>query len=61
SGVTGTGTTSPGTTSSGGTTITGNYAQSYTGGGRTGCPFQPGDPHCRGELLSGGVVVCYPC
>lgn len=42
-------------------TITGNYAQSYTGRGDTGCPFTPGDLGCRGELMSGGQVVCSPC
>ncbi len=49
-----------GTTSSG-ATISGNYAQTYTGRGDTGCQFKPGDLGCRGELMSGGQVVCSPC
>jgi hypothetical protein len=49
------------TTGSSSTTITGNYAQSYTGRGNNGCPFTPGDLGCRGELMSGGQVVCSPC
>src|SRR6476661_7527650 len=49
------------TTGSSSATITGNYAQSYTGRGNTGCRFTPGDLGCRGELMSGGQVVCSPC
>jgi hypothetical protein len=63
SGGSGSGTTtgSDTTTGSSSTTITGNYAQSYTGRGNNGCPFTPGDLGCRGELMSGGQVVCSPC
>lgn len=65
SGSTGTGSGGSGatgsTTTGSSTTITGNYAQSYTGRGNTGCPFTPGDLGCRGELMSGGQVVCFPC
>ena len=61
-GATGSATTgSSTTTGSSSATITGNYAQSYTGRGNTGCRFTPGDLGCRGELMSGGQVVCSPC
>src|SRR5581483_8136423 len=40
---TGSGTTGSGSATTGSTTITGNYAQNYTGRGNNGCPFTPGD------------------